>query len=50
MKKHNMSSLDKLCIKPKTHSERTEFAKNNSPKIVQGIKMIAKFFEDIKNK
>ncbi len=36
--------------KPKTHSERTEFVKNNAPKMVQGIKMIAKFFEDIKNK
>ena len=36
--------------KPKTHSERTEFVKNNAPKMVQGIKMIAKFFEDIRNK
>ena len=36
--------------KPKTHSERTEFVKNNAPKIVQGIMMIAKFFEDIRNK
>ena len=36
--------------KPKTHSERTEFIKNNAPKMVQGIKMIAKFFEDIRNK
>ena len=36
--------------KPKTHSERTEFVKNNAPKIVQGIMMIAKFFEDIGNK
>ena len=35
---------------PKTHSERTEFVKNNAPKMVQGIKMIAKFFEDIRNK
>ena len=35
--------------KPKTHSERTEFVKNNAPKMVQGIKMIAKFFEDIRN-
>jgi aspartate aminotransferase len=36
--------------KPKTHSERTEFVKNNAPKMVQGIKMIAKFFEDVRNK
>ena len=36
--------------KPKNHSERTEFVKNNAPKMVQGIKMIAKFFEDIRNK
>ena len=36
--------------KPKTHSERTEFVKNNAPKIVQGIMMIEKFFEDIRNK
>jgi aspartate aminotransferase len=36
--------------KPKTHSERTEFVKNNAPKMVQGIKMIARFFEDIRNK
>jgi aspartate aminotransferase len=35
--------------KPKTHFERTEFVKNNAPKMVQGIKMIAKFFEDIRN-
>ena len=35
--------------KPKNHSERTEFVKNNAPKMVQGIKMIAKFFEDIRN-
>jgi len=36
--------------KPKNHSERTEFVKNNAPKMVQGIKMIAKFFEDVRNK
>ena len=36
--------------KPKTHSERTEFVKSNAPKMVQGIKMIARFFEDIRNK
>ena len=35
--------------KPKTHSERTEFVVNNAPKTVGGIKMIARFFEDIKN-
>ncbi|MDC0153772.1 pyridoxal phosphate-dependent aminotransferase [Nitrosopumilus sp.] len=35
--------------KPKTHSERTEFVMNNAPKTVGGIKMIARFFEDIKN-
>ncbi|MDC0605804.1 pyridoxal phosphate-dependent aminotransferase [Nitrosopumilus sp.] len=35
--------------RPKTHSERTEFVINNAPKTVGGIKMIAKFFEDIKN-
>ena len=33
--------------KPKTHSERTEFVKNNAPKIVQGIMMIEKFFEKV---
>ena len=32
------------------HSERTEFVVNNAPKTVGGIKMIARFFEDIKNK
>ena len=36
--------------KPKTHSERTEFVKSNAPKMVKGIKMIARFFEDIRNK
>lgn len=34
--------------KPKTHSERIEFAKTNAPKIVNGIKMIEKFFETLK--
>jgi len=34
--------------KPKTSSEREEFVKNNAPKIVAGIKMIGKFFEDLK--
>ena len=31
--------------KPKTSSEKIEFVKNNAPKIVAGIEMIAKFFE-----
>ena len=35
--------------RPKTHSERTEFVVNNAPKTVGGIKMIARFFEDIRN-
>ncbi|MDC3254470.1 pyridoxal phosphate-dependent aminotransferase [Nitrosopumilus sp.] len=35
--------------KPKTHSERTEFVISNAPKTVGGIKMIARFFEDIRN-
>jgi len=35
--------------KPKTHSERMEFAIENAPRIVSGIKMIKKFFEDLKN-
>ncbi len=34
--------------KPKSSSERIEFVKNNAPKIVDGIKMIGKFFEDLK--
>ena len=34
--------------KPKTSSEKIEFVKNNAPKIVAGIEMIAKFFEAIK--
>jgi len=34
--------------KPKTPSEREEFVKNNAPKIVNGIKMIERFFEQIK--
>ena len=36
--------------KPKNHSERTEFVKSNAPKTVGGIKMIKRFFDDIKNK
>ena len=35
--------------RPKTHSERTQFVIDNAPKTVGGIKMIARFFEDIKN-
>ncbi len=34
--------------KPKSSSERIEFVKNNAPKIVAGIEMIGKFFEDLK--
>ncbi|MDH3502838.1 MAG: pyridoxal phosphate-dependent aminotransferase [Nitrosopumilus sp.] len=34
--------------KPKTYSDRIEFAKNNAPKIVAGIKMISKFFDLLK--
>ena len=34
--------------KPKTSSERIEFVKINAPKIVAGIEMIGRFFEDIK--
>ena len=35
--------------RPKTHSERTQFVIDNAPKTVGGIKMIARFFEDIRN-
>ncbi|PIW32764.1 MAG: aminotransferase class I/II [Nitrosopumilales archaeon CG15_BIG_FIL_POST_REV_8_21_14_020_37_12] len=34
--------------KPKTYSDKMEFAKNNAPKITAGVKMISKFFEKIK--
>lgn len=34
--------------KPKTTSDKIEFVKNNAPKIVSGIKMIEKFFDDLK--
>ena len=34
--------------KPKTTSDKIEFVKNNAPKIVSGIKMIEKFFNDLK--
>ena len=33
---------------PKTSSERTEFVKNNAPKMVAGIEMIGRFFEDLR--
>ena len=33
---------------PKSSSERIEFVKNNAPKVVAGIEMIAKFFEDLR--
>ncbi len=35
--------------KPKTHSERIEFVKNNAPKVVAGIKMIETFFGNLQN-
>ncbi len=35
--------------KPKTSSEKTEFVKRNAPKIVAGIEMIGRFFENIRN-
>ena len=34
--------------KPKSASEKEEFVKNNAPKVVAGIDMITKFFENIK--
>ncbi len=34
--------------KPKTNSERTEFVQKNAPKIVSGIEMISKFFDNLK--
>jgi len=34
--------------KPKSSSEKVEFVKNNAPKVVAGIDMITKFFENIK--
>ena len=33
--------------KPKNHSEKIEFVINNAPKVVNGIKMIERFFSDI---
>ena len=35
--------------RPKTHSDKIEFARTNAPKITAGIQMIAKFFERIRN-
>ena len=37
-----------LANKPKTNSEKFEFVKTNAPKIVAGIEMINKFFENIR--
>ena len=34
--------------KPKSSSERVEFVKNNAPKIVAGIEMIGRFFENLR--
>lgn len=39
--------LDK---KPKSLSEREEFVRNNAPKVVSGVEMIRRFFEDVKKK
>ena len=35
--------------KPKTHSERIEFVKNNAPRVVSGIEMINRFFNSLKS-
>ena len=34
--------------KPKTSSEKIEFVKNNAPKVVAGLEVINKFFENLK--
>jgi len=34
--------------KPKTPLEKSEFVEKNAPRVVGGIKMLARFFEDIK--
>ena len=34
--------------KPKTPSEKLEFVEKNAPRVVGGIKMIARFFDDVK--
>ena len=33
--------------KPKSNSDKIDFVKNNAPKVVNGIKMIERFFKDI---
>ena len=35
---------------PKTQSDRTEFVNDNAPKIVAGLEMLKRYFEDLKNK
>ena len=35
--------------KPKSNAERLEFVKSSAPKIVAGVEMIKKFFEDVRN-
>ncbi len=34
--------------RPKTSSEKVEFVKNNAPKVVAGLEMIERFFENLK--
>ena len=36
--------------KPETSSEKLEFVREYAPKVVKGIEMIAKFFDDLKNR
>ena len=35
-------------LKPKTPLEKSEFVEKNAPRVVAGIKMIARFFDDLK--
>jgi len=35
-------------LKPKTPLEKSEFVEKNAPRVVAGIKMIARFFDDVK--
>ena len=35
--------------KPKSSAERLEFVKNSAPRIVAGIEMIKRFFDDVRN-
>ncbi|MFB5631064.1 MAG: pyridoxal phosphate-dependent aminotransferase [Nitrosopumilaceae archaeon] len=35
---------------PKTESDRTEFVKNNAPRVIAGINMLKRYVEDLKNK